>query len=244
MSDRADVAVIGGGIVGLATAHAVTSRLPNLRLLVLEKEARLAAHQTGHNSGVIHSGIYYRPGSLKAQLCARGARQLEALCDAEGIPYRRCGKVIVAVESRELVVLEALQARGLANGVPGLSRIGPERLREIEPNVRGLAALHLPQAAIVDFVAVAQALANRIERAGGIVRTAARLIGLRFADGRWRLDTTQGEFHAGFLVNCGGLHADRLGRLSGHRGPVRIVPIRGEYYALPPARSHLVNGLV
>ena len=155
MSDSADVAVVGGGIIGLATAYALLQRHPKLRVLVLEKESQLATHQTGHTSGVIHSGIYYRPGSLKARLCVEGGRRLTEFCDAQGIIYQRCGKVIVATEAAELPRLDTLYARGVANGVPGLARIGTERLRELEPHVRGIAAMHLPDVAIVDFLAVA-----------------------------------------------------------------------------------------
>ena len=239
-----DVAVVGGGIVGLATADALLTRHPALQLLLLEKEPRLAAHQTGHNSGVIHSGIYYRPGSLKASLCVRGAQRLTAFCDAHQIPYQRCGKVIVAVEEDEQPALETLHQRGLANGVPGLARIGPERLRALEPNVHGVAALHLPQVTIVNFVAVAEALADEVRRAGGTVLTSARLTDVRDADGGWLLETTQGTQRARFLVNCGGLHADRIGRMARDTARVRIIPFRGEYYQLRPERASLVRGLV
>jgi L-2-hydroxyglutarate oxidase LhgO len=239
-----DVAVIGGGIIGLAAAGAISRRAPGLKLLVLEKESHLASHQTGHNSGVIHSGVYYRPGSLKAALCVTGAEQMKAFCQAHGLPCRRVGKVIVAVEECERAVLAMLEERGRANGVPGLARIGPERLRELEPSVRGLAALHLPEVSIVDYAAVAQAMARDIVAAGGAIRTATRVLRVREEAGGWRLLTTGGEVRAARLVNCGGLHADRLGTLSGDRPGVQIVPFRGEYYALVPERSSLVNGLV
>jgi L-2-hydroxyglutarate oxidase len=225
-----DVGVIGGGIVGLGTAYACLRRFPGVRLVVLEKEPQLATHQTGRNSGVIHSGIYYRPGSLKAKLCVNGARILTEFCDTKQIPYQRYGKVIVAVEPSELPALEALYERGLANGVPGLSRIDPPRLRELEPNVRGIQALHLPHVAIVDFAAVAKALAQDIEQAGGTLLTATRLTQLREGQGGWRLGTTRGDYDVRFLINCAGLHADRLARMAGDRFAVRIVPFRGEYF--------------
>jgi len=239
-----DVGVIGGGIVGLGTAYACLRRFPGVRLVVLEKEPQLAAHQSGRNSGVIHSGIYYRPGSLKAKLCVNGARVLTEFCDTKRIPYQRCGKVIVAVEPSELPALEALYERGLANGVPGLSRIDPPRLRELEPNARGIQALHLPHVAIVDFAAVAKALAQDIERLGGTILTSTRLTHVRDNVRGWRLGTTRGDYDVRFLINCAGLHADRLARMAGDRFAVRIVPFRGEYFTLPPSRSSLVNGLV
>ena len=244
MRDRYDIAIVGGGIVGLPTAYALLQRHPELRILVLEKEPQLAMHQSGHNSGVIHSGIYYRPGSLKAKLCVGGGRQLTAFCDAHGIAYQRCGIVIVAVTQDERARLDALYERGLANGVPGLARIGPERLRELEPHVRGLAALHLPQVGIVDFRAVATAIAREITRAGGDIRTAAQVTQLRAEPEGWRLVTPGATYHAECLVNCGGLHADTLARLAGDRADVRLVPFRGEYYMLPPSRHGLVRGLV
>ncbi len=244
MSVSSDVVIVGGGIIGLAAARAISLRAPGLKLLVLEKESRLASHQTGHNSGVIHSGVYYRPGSLKATLCVTGAKRMKAFCQAHGLPCRRVGKVIVAVEERELATLTMLEERGRANGVPGLARIGPERLRELEPSVRGLAALHLPEVSIVDYAAVAQAMARDVAAAGGTIRTAMRVLRVREEAGGWRLLTTGGEVRAARLVNCGGLHADRLGRLSGDRPGVQIVPFRGEYYTLIPERSSLVNGLV
>ena len=241
---RYDVAIIGGGIVGLATARTLLHRFPALRLLLLEKESRVATHQTGHNSGVIHSGVYYRPGSLKATLCVTGGRRLEQFCQSRGIPVHRCGKVIVAVEPQELPRLEMVYERGLANGVPGLSRIGPERLCELEPQVQGLQALHLPGVAIVDYVTVANAFRDDVAASGGAVRISTRVTRLDPEDGGWRVGTTQGAYRARFLINCGGLHADRLGGLAGERSSVRIVPFRGEYYTLPDSRASLVRGLV
>jgi L-2-hydroxyglutarate oxidase LhgO len=239
-----DVVIIGGGIVGLATASALMRRTPGLRLLVLEKEAQVASHQTGHNSGVIHSGVYYRPGSLKARLCVDGAKRMRDFCQAHGLPCRRVGKLIVAVDARELATLAMLEERGRANGVPGVTRIGPERLRELEPAVQGLAALHLPEVSIVDYAAIAQAMARDVTAAGGTIRTGTRVRALQHAADGWHLETTAGEVHASRLINCGGLHADRLGVLSGDRPGVQIVPFRGEYYTLASERSSLVQGLV
>jgi len=239
-----DVAIVGGGIIGLATARARVQRFPHRRLLLLEKESRLAAHQTGRNSGVIHSGIYYRPGSLKATLCVEGARRLTAFCEARGIPHQRVGKVIVAVADEELPRLEALYERGHSHGIPGLTRIGPERLRELEPYVYGLTALYLPQVAIVDFTVVAQAMARDITDAKGTILTAARVTRIQRNASAWWLQTTHGRQEARFLVNCGGLHADRIAYVAGDRTPVRIVPFRGEYYTVRPERRQRVNGLV
>ena len=236
--------VVGGGIIGLSSAAALLKRRPGLRALLLEKESRLAVHQTGRNSGVIHSGIYYRPGSLKAKLCVEGARRMIEYCRANGIAHRRCGKVIVATESEELPRLAVLEERGQANGVPGLRWIGPEELRELEPHVRGTAALHLPEVAIVDYRAVAERLAEEIRQAGGVIATSARVVSMTDERGVWRLETTRGRVRARLLVNCGGLHADRLARLARDRASVRLVPFRGEYYELPRPRAALVNGLV
>ncbi len=239
-----DVIVIGGGVIGLATARAVLLRSPHTKLLLLEKEAQLATHQTGHNSGVIHSGVYYRPGSLKAHLCVDGGRRMTQFCDEHQIPYQRVGKAIVAVEERELPALKTLEERGRANGVPGLSRIGAARLREIEPHARGIAALHLPNVAIVDFTQVAAAMADDIQRSGGAIRTGARVMRLSHTHGTWRIETTGGDVEGTFLINCGGLHSDRLGRMAGDQPSVRIIPFRGEYFTIRAERTSLVNGLI
>lgn len=230
--------------MGLATARAILLRSPHTKLLLLEKEPRLAIHQTGRNSGVIHSGIYYRPGSLKARLCVEGARRMQRFCEEHQIPSRRVGKVIVAVEERELPALTTLEERGTGNGVEGLARIGPERLRELEPHAKGLAALHLPQVAVVDFSQVAAAIAKDIEGAGGIIHTSACVARMAHTNGAWHLATTRQEYAGTRLINCGGLYSDRLGRLAGARPSVRIVPFRGEYFAIRPERTSLVNGLV
>jgi L-2-hydroxyglutarate oxidase LhgO len=245
IADReVDVAVIGAGIVGLATADALLQHLPDLRLVVLEREGRVGAHQTGHNSGVVHSGLYYRPGSAKARLCVEGGRLLPAFCAQHGIPLERCGKVVVATTPEEVPRLEVLYERGRANGVPGLERIGPERLRELEPHATGVAALWSPGTAIVDFGAVARALAGRVSRAGGLVALGARVVGFARREGRWLLHTGRGTVRARVVVNCGGVYADRLARLAGARPDVQIVPFRGEYYRLRPAWRHLVRGLI
>jgi L-2-hydroxyglutarate oxidase len=244
VSERFDVAVVGGGIVGLATAYTLGRDRPGRRVLLLEKEDRLAAHQTGHNSGVIHSGIYYKPGSAKARTCVAGARLLRAFCDEHGVRTDACGKVVVATAEGEIPALEELWRRGIANGVPGISLIGPERLREIEPHARGLRALHVPSAGIVDFTEVASRLADRIAAQGGEVRLGARVTALREDGSGVSLDTTRGPVRADWLVACAGLHSDRLARRGGRDPGVRIVPFRGEYYELVPERRDLVRGLI
>src|SRR3989338_1040865 len=210
-----DIAILGGGIVGLATARALHERSPSLRLIVLEKESDVGTHQTTHNSGVIHSGVSYRPGSLKAQLCVAGARQLREFCDAQGIPYRLSGKVIVAATSLQLAELERLAAQGRANGVAHVRVIGPEQLHELEPHARGVGALHVGLAGVVRFPDVAQQLGRLLERDGVDIRTGAGVLRMARRERCWRLETTRGDVSATFLITCGGLHADRLASMAG-----------------------------
>jgi L-2-hydroxyglutarate oxidase len=239
-----DVAVIGAGIVGLATAREILLRRPGTRLTVVDKERKVAGHQTGHNSGVVHTGIYYAPGSLKARLCVTGRTELLDFCDEHGIPTERCGKLIVAVDGDELARLEALHRRGVANGVPDLALIGPERIREIEPHCVGLRAIHSPATAIVDFRRVAVALTSDVEAAGGTVRLGAEVLGLAERRDAVVIRTDAGELSADRVVVCGGLQADRLGALSAApRDPV-IVPFRGDYWQLRPDRRHLARHLI
>lgn len=239
-----DVAIVGGGIVGLATARALVERAPRARLLILEKEPGPGRHQTGHNSGVIHGGIYYRPGSAKARLCVEGGRLLVEFCQAHGIRWERCGKVIVATRPAELPRLQALYERGVANGVPGLQLIDPPRLRELEPHAAALRAIHAPNTGIVDYGEVTAALARELGQAGVEIRTGARVTAIARRDDGLVLATTAGEVGARGLVNCAGLHSDQVARLAGARPEVRIIPFRGEYYFLRPDRRHLVRGLI
>jgi L-2-hydroxyglutarate oxidase LhgO len=239
-----DVAIIGGGIIGLASARALLARDPALRIVILEKEAGVARHQTGHNSGVIHMGIYYKPGSLKARLAVTGAAAMKSFCGEHNIRVETCGKVIVATDERELSALAELERRGSENGVPGLRRIGQEELREIEPYAAGIAALHSPQTAIVDYGQVARVLADCLCRAGVEIRTSSRLIGGTVSDAEAVLQTSAGAITAGAVLNCAGLHADTVARLLGARTDVQVVPFRGEYYALRPQRQDLVRGLI
>ena len=239
-----DIAIIGGGIVGLATALELSRQHPRYRIGVLEKEGELAAHQTGHNSGVIHSGIYYKPGSLKARNCVEGSRALMEFCQENGIRYELCGKVIVATDDREMAALDELYRRGTANGVPGLRIIGAEELRELEPHARGLKALHSPITGIIDYTEVTLAYANRFRDAGGEVLTGARVRRIRQADGLINMETDLGDVRAKYLINCAGLYSDVVARMMGVKQDVRIIPFRGEYYMLSPEASHLVRGLI
>ena len=240
-----DLLVIGGGIVGLATAYRFQQRLPGRSVLLVEKESKLAAHQTGRNSGVLHSGIYYKPGSLKAQNCREGKQQMEEFCRAEGIPYDICGKVIVATSEEELPRLADVYARGQANGIR-CEMIDPRRLHELEPHAAGLRAIHVPETGIVDYSQVCERLADRVREQGGEIRLGARVVGFRHdaAAGRVVVETTAGEFSAIEAVNCAGIHSDRLAKLSGQTPPAKIVPFRGEYFELKPEAWHLCKSLI
>ncbi len=235
--------MVGGGIVGLASALAVTDRVPDARVTVIDKEDRVASHQTGHNSGVLHSGIYYKPGSLKATLCRLGNIRMREFCDEEGIPYEVPGKVIVATTRDEQPRLDALHERALAHGLD-VDRLGPDGLRDHEPYVRGLAGLYLPATGIVDFKAVASAMSRRIERRGGVVRLGTTVTAIGRSGGRWQVQTTAGPIVSDAVINCAGLQSDRVARLAGKRPPVRVIPFRGEYYELSKASQPLVKGLI
>ncbi|SRR5579884_56032 len=238
-----DFAIIGGGIVGLATGRALLHRFPGVRLLLIEKEARWAAHQTGHNSGVLHSGIYYKPGSLKARLAREGNAAMVAFCREQGIPHEVCGKVIVATEPHELPLLDNLFQRGLENGLD-VVRIGPEALREIEPHAAGLAALHVKSAGIVDYRRVAETLAAQLAAQEAELRLNTRALRILPEAQGPVIETSQGAFAARFLINCAGLHSDRVARMGQVRTPMRIVPFRGEYYELTPEKRYLVKNLI
>ncbi len=238
-----DVGVVGGGILGLAVAREV-SRRTGARVLVFEKEDRVGAHQTGHNSGVVHAGIYYRPGSLKARLCTRGRGLLREYCTEHAIPYETCGKLVVAVDETELDRLEALHRTATENGVPGLRLLDPTGIRELEPHATGLAALHSPETAITDFVAVARALADDVQGAGGEVLLSTEVTGVRRVPGGIAVHSGERTYVVERLVLCGGLEADRLARLADGRDDLRIVPFRGEYLRVKPVKEHLVRGMV
>ena len=239
-----DVVVVGAGILGLATARQLLHMRPGLRLALVEKEAAIASHQTGHNSGVVHSGIYYAPGSLKARLCTAGKAALERYAADRGLPYERCGKLIVATGESELGRLAELERRALANGVGGLRVLDGSELQSVEPNAVGVRALHAPETAIVDYSAVARAFAEDVHTAGGEVRLGTSVVGLDERERTVVVQTTTGSFTATALVGCAGLQSDRLVALAGRRPSVRIVPFRGDYYTLKPRARRLVNGLV
>ena len=240
---QVDVVIIGGGIVGLATAYRLLERFPGKQVVILEKEREVAQHQTGHNSGVLHSGIYYKPGSLRATNCREGKLAMEAFCEKENIPFERCGKVIVAVTREELPQLERIYERGLANGI-ACEMIQPERLKELEPHTVGVQAIHVPEAGIVDYRQVCERLAQRITESGAIVKTSAKVTGMFRRDNRMVVENGAGEIEARLVVNCGGLHSDRLAWMSGQRPDAQIVPFRGEYFELKPSAQHLCRGLI
>jgi L-2-hydroxyglutarate oxidase LhgO len=240
----ADIAVVGAGIIGLASARELLLRHPGLRVCVIDKEERLAAHQTGHNSGVIHSGIYYAPGSLKARLCVSGSRELYRYCDERGIRVERCGKVIVATEESELGRLNDLYQRGVSNGVPGIELVGPDRLRELEPHCNGIRAVWSPSTGIVDFSAVAASYAQDIVDAGGEIRLGHEVLEVGVSSSGITLVTSNGDISAARLISCGGLHADHLAAMTGGAPKPAIIPFRGDYWQLRPDARHLCRNMI
>jgi L-2-hydroxyglutarate oxidase LhgO len=239
------IAVVGGGILGLATARLLATSRPDDEVVVLEKEDALASHQTGHNSGVVHAGLYYAPGSLKARLCTRGRELMKEFCAEKGVAYDECGKVVVATRPDEVAPLRRLHERATTNGVPGLRWLDGAELAEVEPHVAGIAGLHSPHTAIVDFVAVATAMADDVRAAGGEIRTGTPVARVTRHSVRPRVELPAGEtLEADRVIVCAGLWSDRLARASGEDAEPRIVPFRGEYYALAPERAHLVKGLI
>lgn len=240
-----DVILVGGGIVGLATAHQLLRQRPDTRLLLLEKEPRVAAHQTGHNSGVIHSGIYYKPGSLKALNCIRGYRMLVEFAEAEGIPYELCGKIIVATRPEQLPQLTMIFERGQLNGLDGLRRMSLAELRDIEPHIAGVEGIFVPQTGIIDYKIVAEKLAVNVRAAGGEIRLGEKVTGLAKGLSRCIVSTEKSTYETRLVVNCAGLYSDKVAQMS-QQTPlnVRIVPFRGEYYELRPERQHLVKNLI
>ena len=240
-----DVAIIGGGIIGLSTAmQLLEDRFPGWKIAVMEKDDELATHQTGHNSGVIHSGIYYRPDSHKSRFCVAGKERLLRFCDENEIEYEKCGKVIVATDQSELGRLDDLYDRGVANGVEGLEKIGPERLREIEPHVSGIAALWAPTTGIIDYRQVAMAYAMRFQNAGGHIFTGAPVTRVEKSSGGLTLEAGSDALRARHVINCAGLYADEIATMMGESIDVRIIPFRGEYYTLKPDSQGLVSGLI
>src|SRR5579863_8201675 len=241
---RYNVIIIGGGVVGLGVALEITRRFPHLRLLVLEKEDRVARHQSGHNSGVIHSGVYYKPGSLKARLCVAGAAAMVEFCREHGVPHRVCGKVIVATCPDELPRLEGLFQRGEANGLTGLRLISPQELKEIEPHATGLRALVVPSTGVTDYAKVCEKYAELISARGADILLSAPAKAIRQLSNEIVVETPRGAFSANSVINCAGLHSDRIARMAGDDPGIIIVPFRGEYYDLLPGRASLVRALI
>jgi L-2-hydroxyglutarate oxidase len=238
-----DCAIIGGGIVGLATAMQLGRKQGDVKIVVLEKEPAIARHQTGHNSGVIHSGIYYKPGSYKAKFAREGSRSMVEFCQEHGLPHEVCGKVIVATKNSELPLLEKLLQRGLENQLPVI-RLTPEQVHEIEPHVRCLGGIKVPTTGIVDYKAVCTKCAEVVREQGGTLKTGTKVIAIRVVNGVHRIATNGETFESRFVVNCTGLHSDRVTRSAGLEPRARIVPFRGEYYELVPERRHLVKTLI
>ena len=243
-SERCDIAIVGGGILGLAVARELGKRQPGASICVLEREQQLGTHQTGHNSGVIHAGVYYVPGSLKARLCVEGAREMYEYCESHEIPSERCGKVIVATDASELERLDELERRGHANGVPGLKRIDADGIRELEPHATGIAGLHSPNTGIADFPAVAHAYARDVTDAGGTIATGCEVSDVQVSGRSLRLTHSHGVTEARNVVFCAGAWADRLAVAAGADPDPRIVPFRGAYLRLRPERRHLVRSLI
>ena len=239
-----DIVIVGAGIVGLATAMELVKRRPDLKLVILEKEDRVAAHQTGNNSGVIHAGLYYKPGSLKASMVVEGALQMVAFCQEHNLPYELCGKVVVATTGDELPRLEDLYNRGTANGVSGLVRISGEQIKDYEPNTVGVAGLWSPNTGIVDYKAVSRTYARLVEEGGGEVRLSTEVTGIEQRPDELVIETTRGEVHTRALINCAGLQSDLIARMMGSTQGLRIVPFRGEYYLMSPESQKLVRGLI
>jgi (S)-2-hydroxyglutarate dehydrogenase len=239
-----DIIVVGGGIVGLATAYQLLENRPKSRLLLLEKEGKLAAHQTGNNSGVLHSGLYYKPGSEKARMSVEGLKQMVAFCRQHGIPHETCGKIVVATSQDELPRLEHLWERGNANGLQGLRKLTAAEIKEIEPHAAGIAAIQVPQEGIVDYPAVSNQLGELIRARGGEIRLNTRVLKLAPSGSEWIVQSTAGDCRARFVITCGGLYSDRLVKAAGQKPTAKIIPFRGEYYKIRKERQHLVRNLI
>lgn len=243
-TDRFDVAVVGAGLVGLAVARALIEQFDGVSLAVFDKEDGVARHQSGHNSGVVHSGLYYQPGSLKARLCVEGREAVYRLCETEGIAFRRSGKLVIATDHSEVPALDELERRGRANGLTDLRRLGPEEIIEVEPEATGIAALHVPDAGVADFASIAEHHATTLSEYGARIVTGAEVTSIDHLGEAVSLEAGEEEFSARVLVNCAGLHSDRVAALAGLRPEVRIVPFRGEYYRLADDAAELVRTLI
>ena len=241
---RRRIIVIGGGIVGLASALKLSRRVPGAEVVVLEKEEMLGRHQTGNNSGVLHAGLYYKPGSLKARLAVEGLREMVSFCQEHGVAHEICGKLVVATDDGEVERLKALQARGTQNGLAGLKWVEREEIQEFEPHAAGLAALRVPQEGIVDYAGAVRAMAGELEQMGQLVVTGAKVTRIEEREGAWRVESAAGSFEGDYLLNCAGLYCDRVSEMAGEKREVRIVPFRGEYYKLKREREFLVKNLI
>ena len=240
-----DIIIIGGGIVGLATGLKILQRRNELKVAILEKESDLAKHQTGNNSGVIHSGLYYKPESLKAKNCLQGYHELLNFCDEENIPYELTGKVVVATRKEQIPLLDILLARGVANGLSGTRTITLEELKEYEPHCAGVAAIHVPQTGIVDYRQVALAYGEKFKNLGGQIITECKVTGGRIKNHSYHTETSKGEFVSQLLINCAGLYSDKVAQMnSDQEATVKIIPFRGEYYKLKPEKEYLVKNLI
>lgn len=239
-----DVVVIGGGIIGLATAMTLTQQFPRYKVAVLEKESHIGLHQTSHNSGVIHAGIYYQPGTKKANFCSEGNKMLLRFCDKHNIAYKLCGKLIIATAESELPQLQELYTKGISNGIQNLKLVSAEQIREMEPHATGLKGVYSPETGIVDYSEVAKTMETQIAKQGCDLYTDAALSKVTVRDGTQVLQTAQGELSATYVVNCAGLHADTVALQMGLKIDIRIIPFRGEYFLLRPNRSYIVNGLI
>ena len=239
-----NVVVIGGGIVGLASALKIKERNPNYKVAIIEKEPTIALHQTGHNSGVIHSGLYYKPGSFKAKNCVDGYNQLIKFCEEEGINYEICGKIVVATKDSQLDALNTLYERGKANGLKGIKKLEKEELKEYEPHVNGIKGLHVPQTGIVDYKAIADKYAEKFKHFGGEIYSSNKLVKFKEAKGFIHVHTTSERLTTRVVVNCGGLQSDKIAKLSGAKIHYRIIPFRGEYYKIKPEKENLVKNLI
>jgi len=239
-----DLTIVGAGIIGLATAYAVSQRFPHLKVTILEKEPDVAQHQTGNNSGVLHAGIYYKPGTLRAKLCVQGVRQMTDFCDTHGIEYQRCGKLIVAVTEDELPRLKTLLERGIANGVQGLRQMNQAELHEIEPFAAGIAAIHSPNTGIVNYKAVSRKLRDLLHERGIEVQLTQKVILISHRQNLLNVITSNFELQSKHLINCGGLYADSIGNMMGVTSEIRIIPFRGEYFLIRKEKHNMVRGLI
>lgn len=239
-----DIIIVGGGIVGLATTYRILEKNPSLSITLIEKESSLCQHQTGNNSGVIHSGLYYKPGSLKATNCINGYNQLIDFCQKEDIPFELCGKVVVATDAFQQPLLENLYQRGLQNGLDQITKITADELKEIEPHVKGIEAIKVPYTGIVDYVAVAERYADKIRTAGGEIKLNEKVIGIEKRNGHHVINTTQGNYECKLMINCAGLYSDKIARKTTDEIDLKIIPFRGEYFELKPQKQYLVKHLI